>query len=88
VRPRGEAEGGEVTPAQCRAARGLLGWRRSQLEVAGVDDRTIRRFENGEVAPRPASLLVMRLAFEAAGIIFTEEDDEGGLGVRLRRKLP
>jgi hypothetical protein len=76
-----------MTPAQCRAARGLLGWRRIQLGVAGVDDRTIQRFENEEVTPRPATLLVMRLAFEAAGIIFVEEDDEGGVGVRLRAKL-
>jgi hypothetical protein len=76
-----------MTPAQCRAARGLLGWRRSQLGVAGVDDRTIRRFENEEIASRPASLLLMRLTFEAAGIIFLEEGDDGGLGVRLRRKL-
>jgi hypothetical protein len=87
MRPRDNAEGGEVTPAQCRAARGLLSWRRTQLEVAGVDERTIRRFENEEVTPRPATLLVMRLAFEAAGIIFVEEDDEGGVGVRLRVKL-
>jgi hypothetical protein len=73
-----------MSPAQCRAARGLLNWKRSELIAAGVDERTVRRFENEEVTPRPASLLVIRQAFEGAGIVFVEESAEGGSGVRFK----
>ena len=73
-----------MSPAQCRAARGLLNWKRSALVVAGVDERTVRRFENGEGVPRPASLLVIRQALEAAGVLFIEENADGGPGVRLK----
>jgi hypothetical protein len=52
--------------------------------AAGVDERTVRRFENGEVVPRPASLLVIRQALEAAGVLFIEKNADGGLGVRLK----
>jgi hypothetical protein len=73
-----------MTPAQCRAARGLLNWKRSEVAASGVDERTVRRFENEEVTPHPASLEVIRQAFETAGIIFLEESAEGGAGVRLK----
>jgi hypothetical protein len=52
-----------------------------------VHDATVRAFENEEVTPRRASLLVMRHALETAGVIFVDESLEGGPGVRLRKGL-
>ncbi|MDQ6868823.1 MAG: hypothetical protein M3178_10620 [Pseudomonadota bacterium] len=41
---------------------------------------TIRNFEGGRTAPNPATLTVLRLAFEKAGIEFLDDD-----GVKLRK---
>ena len=74
-----------LTPAQCRAARGLLDW--SQLELArlaGVGIVTIRQLEAGSHAPRRATLDVVRRALETAGVEFIDENG-GGSGVRLRK---
>jgi transcriptional regulator with XRE-family HTH domain len=77
-----------MTPAQCRAARGLLRWTQPQLaEASGVHDATVGHFENEEVTPRRASLIVIRRALEAAGVIFVDETGEAGPGVRLRKGL-
>jgi len=74
-----------MTPAQCRAARGLLRWTQPDLaDAAGVSDVTVRKFENEQAAPQRASLAVIRNAFETAGVIFVEENGEGP-GVRLRK---
>jgi len=74
-----------VTPAQCRAARGLLDW--SQLDLsreAGIGIVTVRQVEAGATAPRRATLVVLRQAFEKAGVQFIDENG-GGPGVRLRK---
>jgi transcriptional regulator with XRE-family HTH domain len=74
-----------VTPAQCRAARGLLDWSQSQLaETARVAVVTIRQFENSAAEPRRATLDVVRAALESAGVIFVDGNGEGP-GVRLRK---
>jgi transcriptional regulator with XRE-family HTH domain len=74
-----------MTPAQCRAARGLLRWTQPDLaKASGVSDVTVRKFENEQATPQRASLQVMRQAIEAAGVIFVEENGEGP-GVRLRK---
>jgi transcriptional regulator with XRE-family HTH domain len=73
-----------ISPAQCRAARGLLDW--SQQDLAGkaeVGVVTIRQLEAGVNQPRRATLLVIRHALEAAGVEFIE-DNGGGVGVRFR----
>jgi transcriptional regulator with XRE-family HTH domain len=75
-----------VTPSQCRAARGLLGW--SQQELAGharVGIVTVHQFETGISQPRRATLELIRRAFERAGVEFIDENG-GGPGVRLRRR--
>jgi transcriptional regulator with XRE-family HTH domain len=73
---------------QCRAARGLLDWTQDRLaEEAGVSALTIRNYEAGKTTPVPATLAVLRQAFESAGIEFIPEDD-GGPGVRLRKAKP
>ena len=74
-----------VTPAQCRAARGLLDWRQLELaQLAGVGIVTIRQLEAGTHSPRRATLDVVRRALETAGVEFIDENG-GGSGVRLRK---
>ncbi len=71
-----------VTRGQCRAARALLEWSLDEVaQRAGVGRNTVHRFESGEVKPRAATLTVLRLAFEKAGIEFIENGR--GPGVRL-----
>ena len=77
-----------MTPAQCRAARGLLDWSQQQLaDASKVGNATIRNFEAGRSSPRHATLDVLRRAFEKAGVFFVEENGEGP-GVRLRERIP
>ena len=75
-----------VTPAQCRAARGLLDWSQQDLaNEAGVGIVTVRQIEAGVSKPRRATLVVVKQAFEKAGIEFIDENG-GGPGVRLRKR--
>jgi transcriptional regulator with XRE-family HTH domain len=65
-----------ITPRQCKMARAALGW--SVLELAKrakVSGATVNRFEVGRARPVPATLQVIRHAFEAAGVQFM--DDQG-----------
>jgi transcriptional regulator with XRE-family HTH domain len=76
-----------LTPAQCRAARGLIDCSQFDLaERAGVGIVTIRQLEAGTHSPRRATLDVVRRALEAAGVEFIDENG-GGPGVRLRKPL-
>ncbi len=72
-----------MTPAQCRAARGLLDWTQAQLaEATGLALATVVKFErNGRYVPTGA-IKALRLALEAAGVEFTNGDEPG---VKLRR---
>jgi transcriptional regulator with XRE-family HTH domain len=73
-----------LTPAQSRAARGLLDW--SQLDLAGaarVSLSTVRDFEKSRWTPIGNSLAAMRQALEAAGAEFTNGNTPG---VRLKPK--
>jgi transcriptional regulator with XRE-family HTH domain len=73
-----------ITAAQCRAARGLLGWSQQDLaDHAKVGIMTIHQLEKGS-QPRRATLSVVRSAFEIAGVEFIDENG-GGAGVRLRK---
>jgi ribosome-binding protein aMBF1 (putative translation factor) len=74
-----------LTPQQMKAARELLGW--SQMDVAnrvGLTEWVVGFFERGERLIRARYLRRMRSIFEAAGVIFVEENGEGP-GVRLRK---
>ena len=74
-----------ITGAQCRAARGLLGWSQQMLaDRSGVGIMTIHQLEKEGSQPRRATLDVVRRAFEAANIEFIDENG-GGPGVRLRK---
>ena len=74
-----------VTPAQCRAARGLLNWKQQDLaHEAGIGIVTVRQLEAGASEPRRATLEVVRRAFESAGVEFI--DNHGGReGVSFRK---
>lgn len=68
-----------MTPAQCRAARGLLEWTQSQLAAsARVGLSTVRSFERGVHTPVTHNLAAIRAALEGAGVEFIER------GVRLK----
>lgn len=75
----------QMTPAQCRAARGLLKWNQEDLSTAAkVSVVTVRNFENEKSAPQRATIDVMNRALETAGVVFIPENG-GGAGVRLRK---
>ena len=72
-----------LSAAQCRAARGLLGWSQGYLaETACVGRNTVVDFERDRRLPRHNNLLAIQRALEAAGIVFIERNG-GGPGVRL-----
>lgn len=74
-----------MTPAQTRAARGLIDWSQSRLaDAAGVSLSTVKDFEAGRRQPVPNNLTAIRAALEAAGVEFIAENG-GGAGVRLRK---
>ena len=74
-----------ITSAQCRAARGLIGWSQQNLaNEARIGVVTVHQLEAGASQPRHATLDVIRRAFEAAGVEFIDENG-GGPGVRLRK---
>ncbi|MGW9332309.1 helix-turn-helix domain-containing protein [Bosea sp. NPDC055594] len=81
-----------ITPAQSRAARGLLGW--SQTDLAGaakVSISTIRDYETGKRQPIANNLSAIRLALEAAGMVFVGDGEPAigsGPGVRLKSSAP
>jgi transcriptional regulator with XRE-family HTH domain len=73
------------TPAQCRAARGLLGWSQTQLaEASKVATKTIADFERESRTPYDRTLADIERAFEAAGVEFT---NGGQPGVRSRKEF-
>lgn len=74
-----------VTPAQLRAARGLLNWSVAELaERAGLALGTVRKAENARdfmSVYRPNAEL-LRSTLEGAGVAFIDADDMG-VGARL-----
>ncbi|WP_296713142.1 helix-turn-helix transcriptional regulator [Rhodoblastus sp.] len=75
-----------ISDAQSRAARALIGWSREDLaNASNVSLRTIVDFERAAREPHAATLAALRLALEAAGVVFIAENGEGP-GVRLKRK--
>lgn len=60
-----------MTPDQCRAARALLGWKRSDLaEKSEVSERSLVSFEGGKAKLLRANHRAVAVAFEAAGLEF------------------
>lgn len=74
-----------LLPAQCKAARALIGWAQKDLAKASkVAVRTVIDFEQ-EVRPtRERTVDDLRRALEGAGVEFIDENG-GGAGVRLAK---
>ena len=76
-----------LTPAQCRAARSLLGLQQAEIaDLARVARKTLADFEGGKSSPQPRTLETIKAALEKAGAVFLAADEitAGGPGVRLR----
>lgn len=78
-----------ITGTQIRAARALLGWSQAELaERSEASLPTIKRFEasGNDPAGTVKTNERLRLAVEVAGIVFINDDAEGGRGVRMGRR--
>ncbi|MGR9312138.1 helix-turn-helix domain-containing protein [Rhizobium leguminosarum] len=74
-----------ITPAQCRAARGLVSISQDDLATAArVGNSTVRNFEAGRSVPVVNNLDAIKRALEAMGVQFIPENG-GGAGVRLAK---
>ena len=79
-----------IYPVQIRAARALLDWSQQELaERCAVGLATIKRIEaaGSELSGTAKTLFRIQKALEAAGVVFLEETDAQGPGVRLKRPL-
>ena len=79
-----------IYPVQIRAARALLDWSQQELaERSAVGLATIKRIEAAgrELAGTAKTLFRIQKALEAPGVVFIDETDEHGPGVRLKRPL-
>lgn len=78
----------DISPAQGRAARALLGWSQDELAAfSSIPKRTIVRFEASVGVPRRSTTAAIQIALEAAGVEFISENG-GGEGVRLKKEAP
>src|SRR5208337_2286587 len=77
-----------LTSEIIRAGRMLLRWDQKTLaEAAGVSHVTVRRLEAkpGPLVADRSTIAKLRSALESAGIVFVEEDEGEGQGVRLKK---
>ena len=74
----------KITPALCRAARGLLDMNQVELAAAAlVSKNVIVAFEKGRTNPTRNTLAAIQRVLEEAGVEFTNGDAPG---LRLRKK--
>ena len=67
----------------------MLGWSQERLaEASMVALRTLSDFESGSRRPYARTVADIKRALAEAGIIFIEEDDIDGVGVRLKKGPP
>ena len=80
-----------IRSVQIRAARALLAMSQQDLATqAAVGLNTVKRIEAALDEPTGTiqTLLRIKRALEQAGILFIDQDEERGPGVRLRKPLP
>ncbi len=76
----------EITPAQCRAARAMIGMTQPALAgIAGIGLSTIVDFEKERRIVSTLARARIRKALEDTGVRFIDENG-GGAGVRLKTK--
>jgi transcriptional regulator with XRE-family HTH domain len=84
--PRQHKMLGEMTPAQCRGARALLGMTQPELaRRAGLGLSTIVDFEKMRRHVSREATEAIHGALSRAGVEFIDENG-GGVGVRLRKR--
>jgi len=67
-------------------ARAALGWTVKDLaKRAHISHGTVVRFENERHEPNDTTRLMIKQAFEAAGLLFIDADETAGAGVREKR---
>jgi transcriptional regulator with XRE-family HTH domain len=72
-----------ISPAQCRAARGLIAMDQADLaEAANVSRNVIIDFEKARRVPTRNNLAAIQRVLEKAGVEFTNGDAPG---VRLKK---
>jgi transcriptional regulator with XRE-family HTH domain len=79
-----------IYPVQIRAARGLLGLSQDDLaQRASIGVVTVKRIEAAGTEIRGTAQTMARIqrALESAGIIFIDQDETNGPGVRLRTPI-
>jgi transcriptional regulator with XRE-family HTH domain len=60
-----------MTPSQCKAARGLIGWTQQKLAREGtVSIVTVENFERKKLVPLRSTSELMRCALQRAGVEF------------------
>lgn len=74
-----------IVPAQCRAARAMLGWSQQELSKrASVARATVADFEREVRTPVPNNLAAIQKALEEGGIEFIPKNANcTGVGVRF-----
>ena len=80
-----------IEPSQIRAARGLLDMNQTELaQRAKVGVATVKRIEGSteELRVLVETLQRIQRALEAAGVVFIEQDEKYGPGVRLKKRRP
>ena len=79
-----------IRPIQIRAARGLVGLSQTELaKLAKIGLATLQRIEaaSSDLRGNVQTIEKLERALEAAGIIFIDQDDKHGPGVRLKQPL-
>jgi transcriptional regulator with XRE-family HTH domain len=78
-----------ITPAQCCAARHLLGIRAADLSrMSGVSLGAIKNFEQNRVVPQARTIRDLRVALETEGITFDARIDESKITLAIALTRP
>lgn len=78
-----------MSPEQCRAARGWLGWSQQDLaDRAKVGLSTVRDFEAGRRQPIPNNLDAMRRSLAEAGVRLLFDREGKATGISTGGEIP
>lgn len=76
-----------LSPEQCRAARGWLGWSQDELSKrARIGQSTLKDFEGGKRTPMRNNLEALRAVLENAGVGLLFDDGGHPCGITARVK--
>lgn len=77
----------DMTPAECRAARALVGWSQQELaEMAGVSLSTVRNVEAGRHGRSLGTFISLSHALQSAGVELMSQTSRGAVqGVKFKQ---